>query len=39
MKNENNLSVQIEYGKEYLKQILIELLKERYINYITIDEK
>lgn len=39
MKNETNVNVQIEYGKENLKQILIDLLKEQYIDYITINEK
>lgn len=39
MKNEINVNLQIEYGKGDLKQILIELLKEQYINYITINEK
>lgn len=39
MKNRQNLNIQIEYGKENLKQILIELLKEQYINYITMNEK
>ena len=39
MKNEQNINIQIEYGKADLKQILLELLKEQYINYITINEK
>ena len=39
MKNGQNVSIQIEYGKENLKEILIELLKEQYINYITMNEK
>lgn len=39
MKNETNINVQIEYGKENLKQILIDLLKEQYINYIAINER
>ena len=39
MKSEQNANIQIEYGKEDLKQILLELLKEQYINYITINEK
>lgn len=39
MKNGQNVNIQIEYGKESLKEILIELLKEQYINYITINEK
>ena len=32
MKKGQNLNIQIEYGKENLKEILIELLRERYIN-------
>ena len=39
MKKETNISIKIEYGKESLKEILIELLKEQYINYITMNEK
>ncbi len=39
MKNGQNVNIQIEYGTENLKEILIELLKEQYINYITINEK
>lgn len=39
MKNGQNVNIQIEYGKANLKEILIELLKEKYINYITINEK
>ena len=39
MKNGQNVNIKIEYGKENLKQILIELLKEQYINYITMNEK
>lgn len=39
MKKENVLRVNIEYGKESLKQIILKLLKEEYINYITINEK
>lgn len=35
MKNEQNANIQIEYGKADLKQILLELLKEQYIDYIT----
>lgn len=38
MKNEQIINVSIEYGKEDLKQILIKLLKEQYINYININE-
>ena len=39
MQNGQNVNIKIEYGKENLKEILIELLKEQYINYITIHEK
>lgn len=39
MRNEQNINIQIEYGNADLKQILLELLKEQYINYITINEK
>lgn len=39
MKNGQDANIQIEYGKENLKEILTELLKEQYINYITMDEK
>ena len=39
MKNGQNINIQIEYGTENLKEILIELLKEQYINYITMNEK
>ncbi len=39
MKNDQNSNIQIEYGKADLKQILLELLKEQYINYITMNEK
>ena len=39
MKSKQNSHIQIEYGKAELKKILLELLKEQYINYITINEK
>lgn len=39
MKNEARLNVSIEYGKESVKQIILKLLKEEYINYIIINEK
>ena len=39
MKNGQNVNIQIEYGTENLKKILVELLKEQYINYITMNEK
>ena len=39
MKDKEILNVSIEYGKESLKKIILKLLKEEYINYITINEK
>ncbi len=39
MKNGQNVNIKLEYGTENLREILIELLKEQYINYITIHEK
>ena len=39
MKNIQNVNITIEYGEENLKKILVELLKEEYIKYITINEK
>lgn len=39
MKKGQNVNFQIEYGTENLKKILVELLKEQYINYITMNEK
>lgn len=39
MKEKEVVNVSIEYGKESLKQIIFKLLKEEYINYITINEK
>ncbi len=39
MKNRQNENIEIEYGKESLKEIITELLKEQYINYITMNEK
>lgn len=39
MKEGKNTKIHIEYGKEDLKKILVELLKEKYINYITMNEK
>ena len=39
MKNGQNTNIQIEYGTENLKEILVGLLKEQYINYITMNEK
>lgn len=38
MKKEKKLNVNIEYGKENLKQIIIKLLKQYYIEYISINE-
>ena len=37
MENGQNVNIVIEYGKESLKEIIVELLKEEYINYITIN--
>lgn len=39
MKNRQNVNIKIEYGTKNLKEILIKLLKEQYINYITMNEK
>lgn len=39
MKDKEILNVSIEYGQESLKQIILKLIKEEYINYITINEK
>ena len=39
MEKRENLNIQVEYGKENLKEILIELLREQYINHISRDEK
>lgn len=39
MKDKEILNVSIEYGKGSLKQIILKLLKEEYINYITTNEK
>ena len=39
MKNGKNVNIKLEHGTENLKDILIELLKEQYINYITMNEK
>lgn len=38
MEKEKILNVNIEYGKENLKQIIIKLLKQHYIEYISINE-
>lgn len=35
MKDKQNINIQIEYGDKKLKDILVELLKEEYINYIV----
>lgn len=32
------MKIQIEYGKEDLKQLLVELLKEQYIEYIIMNK-
>ena len=39
MKKGQNVNIQIEYGEGSLKQIVLKLLKEEYINYITTNEK
>lgn len=39
MKYKEELKNSIEYGKESLKQIIMMLLKEQYLDYITINEK
>lgn len=39
MKDKEELKISIEYGKESLNQIIMMILKEQYINYITINEK
>lgn len=39
MKNGRNVNIKLEYGTANLKEILIELLKQQYINYITMNEK
>ena len=39
VKDKEILNVSIDYGKESFKQIILKLLKEEYINYITINEK
>ena len=38
MEKEKFLDVNIEYGKEDLKQIIIKLLKQHYIEYISINK-
>lgn len=35
MKKEENIEVQIEYGEGDLKELLIEILKEQYIEYMA----
>ena len=39
MKNGQNVNMQIEYGKESLKEIITKLLKGQYINYITMNKE
>ena len=39
MKDKEIANVSIEYGKESLKQIILKLLKEEYINYINTNKK
>lgn len=39
MKNKGIMNVSIEYGKENLKEIITELLKDQYINYLLSREE
>lgn len=39
MQNGQNINIKTEYGGENLKEILVELLKQQYINYIIRKEK
>ena len=39
MKSKESINVQIEYGEQNLKDIISELLKQKYIEYITIKQK
>ena len=39
MKNKENINIQIKYGEQNLKEIIIELLKQKYIEYITTNQK
>ena len=39
MQNIQNVNITIEYGEEDFKKILVELLKEEYIKYISLNEK
>lgn len=39
MQNGQKINIKIEYGVENLKEIIIELLKEKYVNYIMMNEK
>ena len=39
MKNEENINIKIQYGDQNLKKIIVELLKQKYIEYITINQK
>lgn len=39
MKDEEKINIQIEYGEQNLKEIIVELLKQKYIEYITIKQK
>ncbi len=36
MKNKENINIKIQYGEQDLKEIIVELLKQKYIEYITI---
>lgn len=39
MKNKENIDIQIQYGEQNLKEILVELLNQKYIEYITKNQK
>lgn len=39
MKKKENINIQIKYGEQNLKEIIIELLKQKYIEYITTNQK
>lgn len=39
MKNKEKINIKIKYGEQNLKEIIVELLKQKYIEYIIIDQK
>jgi len=39
MKNKENINIQIQYGEQNLKEIIVALLKQKYVEYITINQK